>query len=135
MNIKTTVLKNDIPKITARMAPYTRLVVMETISVIERESKESMSGPKHGREYPQKNGKMHQASAPGEAPAIDTSLLVNSIQSKMAGLLTGIVFTNTEYAPPLEFGSVHMAARPFFLPAAKGAWPEFKRKMLEIVKV
>ena len=133
MNIKTVVLKNDLPKITAQMAPYARLVVLKTTLDIERESKQSMSGPKHGREYPSKNRKMHQASAPGEAPAIDTGVLVNSIQSQMTGPMTGIVFTNTEYAPILEFGSVHMAPRPFFLPAAKQAWPSFLEAMKRIV--
>jgi len=133
MNIKTVILKNDLPRITAQMAPYARLVVLKTTMDIERESKQSMSGPKTGREYPSMGGKMHQASAPGEAPAIDTGVLVGSIQSKMAGPMTGIIYTNTEYAPILEFGSVHMAPRPFFLPAAKQAWPSFLEAMKRVV--
>lgn len=134
MTIKTVILYNKLPAIAASLAPYARKVIIKTIEDIENISKDSMQGPKSGREYPSKGRKMHQASAPGEAPAIDTGNLVNSIQSKMIGATTGIVFTNTEYAPPLEYGSSKMAARPFFLPAAKAAYPAFVQAMKGIIR-
>lgn len=57
----------------------------------------SMQPPKSGEVYGN-----HRASAPGEAPAIDSSQLVNSIQFVKTGRLTGKVFTNVKYAEILE---------------------------------
>jgi len=63
----------------------------------------------------------HRASAPGQAPAIDTGRLVGS------GFATGVekdgldyvvkVGFNAEYAIYLERGTDRMAARPFIAPA------------------
>jgi hypothetical protein len=60
--------------------------------------------------------KVRQASAPGETPAVDTSNLKNSwVVLRSKGRRTfGFA---AEYAPHLEYGTIHMAARPFFLPA------------------
>lgn len=81
--------------------------------VLESKIKIDMAAPKSGRVY----GK-HTASAPGESPAIDTSDLANSVMTEADGedVLVG---TNNEYAEPLEFGTVRMAARPFMGPAAE----------------
>jgi phage gpG-like protein len=84
---------------------------------IEGKAKVSMAGEKSGRIYEVSPGVAHQASAPGEAPAIDTGNLVNSIQTEMIGKATAMVFTNTEYAYDLEFGAAHLAPRPFLQPA------------------
>lgn len=73
----------------------------------------------------------HQASAPGEAPAIDTGVLVNSIQTEIDGL-TAVVGTNQEYAPVLEFGGAKMAPRPFLASAFEAAAPEFEKKLDEV---
>jgi len=84
--------------------------------VMETAVKISMSGKSHsGIKY----GK-HQASAPGETPAVDTGILVNSINTwdisasdteAWAGCGTGV-----EYAEPLEFGTSKMQPRPFMRP-------------------
>lgn len=65
--------------------------------------------------------KLHRASGPGEAPAVDTSELINSLEIAAPGKWERQVGTNTEYAPPLEFGSLNgkLKARPFLRPAAK----------------
>lgn len=85
--------------------------------VLEGIVKQSMGTQKHGRRYG-----THVASAPGEAPAIDMGALVTSIHSELVSAsrtkAQANVFTNSEYAPPLEFGSAHAAARPFMRPAA-----------------
>lgn len=60
----------------------------------------------------------HRASAPGEAPAMDTGQLVNSIGVSKRGWMTVAVTAHTPYAMPLEFGTRKMAARPFFRPSA-----------------
>jgi len=82
-----------------------------------------MSDAKSGRVYRSgRTGKEHQASAPGEAPAIDTAGLVGSLHIEAdIGRWTWVVYTNQEYAAGLEFGRTdgRMAARPFLRPAAK----------------
>lgn len=79
--------------------------------VLEAAVKTDMAQPKSGRMY---SG--HQASAPGESPAIDYGNLVNSIMTEPdeEGVVVG---TNAEYAEPLELGTARMAARPFMGPA------------------
>lgn len=79
-------------------------------------------GPKTGRIYMKgKNRSIkHQASAPGEAPATDTGRLVNSIvgDAKVVGKeVQGFIEVRTAYGGYLEFGTRHMAARPFVTPA------------------
>jgi len=81
--------------------------------VLEGKVKISMAESKTGHRY----GK-HTASAPGEAPAMDTGALANSIMTEAddEGALVG---TNMEYAEPLEFGTARMVARPFMQPAVE----------------
>ncbi len=74
------------------------------------------SGPKTGIVYGR-----HQASAPGEAPATDSGVLVGSINS---GLVTrtkrkveAVAGSDSEYGIHLEFGTKNMAARPWLQPA------------------
>jgi HK97 gp10 family phage protein len=84
--------------------------------VLETAVKISMSAASHtGRQY----GK-HKASAPGETPAVDTGVLVNSIETQLASSSAtdawAEVGTGVEYAEFLEFGTSKMAARPFMRP-------------------
>jgi HK97 gp10 family phage protein len=63
----------------------------------------------------------HQASAPGQAPAVDSGRLVNHVTYKtdVDGLGASIGVTDAaslEYAVPLEFGTKHMLARPWLQP-------------------
>jgi hypothetical protein len=50
---------------------------------------------------------------------VDFGNLRSSIQGEMTGPLSGVVFTDQEYAPTLELGGAHIAPRPFLKPAAK----------------
>lgn len=69
-------------------------------------------GPKSGRMYGR-----HQASAAGEAPASDTGRLANSILVRHTpGTLTASVVCTAAYGLALEFGTRHMAPRPFMRP-------------------
>lgn len=82
--------------------------------VLESRIKISMQKSHGGRRY-KRGGKQHVASAPGQAPAIDYGFLINSIQSTQEQNGAS-VWTNAEYAPPLEFGTARMGARPFMRP-------------------
>ena len=116
-NVK--VLKNNADAIKAAMAGV-RLgrAVMAGGQIVEGAAKLLMRGPKSGRIYPPKG---HQASAGGEAPAIDTGNLANSISTELlssdSNSAWAQVGTGVEYAEPLEFGTSTMEARPFMRPA------------------
>lgn len=85
-----------------------------------------MAEPKSGRTYGS-----HVASAPGEAPAIDTGALASSIQVELNGL-SAVVGTNQEQSALLEFGGVKVAARPAWEPAFGDAEPDFRRRLERI---
>lgn len=70
-------------------------------------------GPKSGRLYFYRTV-VHQASAPGEAPASDTGYLVRNATTEYDyEKLTGYCVFRTEYAASLEFGTVLMEPRPY----------------------
>lgn len=109
-----------------------RQVVDKAAYDVEGHAKTAIqTGPKTGRKY----GK-HQASAPGEAPATDTSNLVNSIQttSEIGPVIRSTVSVGAEYGPDLEFGTEDMAPRPFIGPAMDTVEPSFIRGCAAAVK-
>jgi phage gpG-like protein len=91
--------------------------VMKLALELEADIKSQMAEGKSGAVYKRGSG-THQASAPGEAPAIDTGAYVNSIQTTETkdGAEVG---TNMEYGPFLEFGTGRIAKRPHFTPAVE----------------
>lgn len=79
-----------------------------------------LRGPKTGRIYRRGKKVVHQASAPGEAPASDTGSLVARILGE-AGTddLSSRIAGRAAYAIHLEYGTKKMAARPFLRPAGE----------------
>jgi HK97 gp10 family phage protein len=105
---------------------------------IEETAKISIQqGTKTGRIYP-RGDNIHQASAPGEAPATDTGRLVNSAytEQKKAGKVVRIAFGRgvVKYALALEKGTRKMAARPFLRPALMQSIPYIKSRVREALK-
>ena len=125
-------LESKIPKITAELERRAALLVKKTAFQIESHIKTSMAEEKHGREY-RRGRRVHIASAPGEPPAIDTGVLVNSIQTQVEGL-SAVVGTNVEYAAVLEWGGARLAPRPYFAPAFEEIKPIFEAGLKELVK-
>lgn len=115
-----TTLNSRIPQLSRQMRGRAVQGVRNTAFRIQTRIRLSFAGPKSGQLYGR-----HRASAPGEPPAIDTGALTNSVQVVMENDLTAYIFTNQAYAPPLEFGSRRMAARPFMLPAADAERQQF----------
>jgi len=114
-------------------------VCRDTAFTIEAKAKAAiMNPPKTGRYY--KHGNVvHQASAPGEAPATDTGNLVGSGYTKKMGdsdYETG--FGNTaetaEYAAPLEFGTPRILPRPYLRPAVEAVRDQFVSAIRQIVE-
>lgn len=121
------VLQSNITQINAELQRRASRLVRNTAFGIQTHIRLAMAEPKTGAIYGR-----HQASAPGEAPAIDTSALVNSI-SVAAEELHATIGTNIEYSEVLEFGGVHIAPRPYFGPAFKAAEPEFEKGLKELI--
>jgi hypothetical protein len=65
----------------------------------------------------------NRASAPGQPPAPDNSVLRNSIDYELTSETTSRVGTNVVYAEPLEFGTLRIAPRPFMRPSKVIAAP------------
>ena len=141
----------DFRAIAAETRKKLSLVVRATAFSAEGRMKLAIqSGPKTGRVYQvvrsgSRTGKaykqgprrrVHQASAPGEAPATDTGHLVNSIQTQMVGDLSAVITIGAEYAEVLELGSVSgkQAARPFVETALSAVQPAFERAVEKVLE-
>ena len=81
-----------------------------------------------------KASRLHQASAPGEAPATDTGALVNSAYTKKVADADYETGFTVEYAAPLEFGTARMAPRPYLRPAVEAVRDAFIRAIKRIVE-
>jgi phage gpG-like protein len=125
----TTVVRlsyNRLPELARRLPGEVRQICLETAEAIETRVKTGMAEPKSGEWYGD-----HQASAPGEMPAMDTGTLAGSILAEPDGG-GAVVYTNMEYAAHLEYGTVNMEPRPFFTPAAEEARPGFVRALQDL---
>lgn len=121
MNVAVVVRSNDFDRISRRTPRVVHELVEVTCRRIEAIVKVGMAEQKSGVVYGS-----HQASAPGEMPAIDTGNLANSVQVEFETETVAIVFTNADYAANLEYGTMRMAPRPFFVPAAEEVRPQFE---------
>ena len=89
--------------------------------------------PKTGVTYQKtKPKRRHIASAPGQAPATDTGRLAGDIKADISGKRAE-VYTDLEYAAPLEFGTRNMAARPFMLPAMEAEREAWNRRIKRVI--
>ena len=122
-----TLSSNLYPRLARRLPHALREIRRETAAEIETTIKTGMAAAHSGVMYGS-----HQASAPGEMPAIDTGALASSIQVEDENRDVTAVYTEMEYAPILEAGSVHMAARPFMTPAVEAARPGWNRKLRQL---
>ena len=116
----TIVYKSRIPELNALAKARATQAVRESTMRINARAKLAMAAPHSGEVYGR-----HIASKPGEAPAVDTGNLMNSLQETYPNATTGIAFTNVEYAAPLEYGTARVKPRPFYTPAAKAERPLF----------
>lgn len=81
----------------------------------------SMTGQKSGRVYKIGKNRTHQASAPGQAPAVMTTFLRSSITVGRVNDYEYIVSIAAPYGKILEF----VKNRPFAIPASDKAWAAF----------
>lgn len=104
-------------------APYAFQAGVEDTAVAAVEiMKEEMQKPKSGRTYMRAEGgygspwtRMHVASAPGEAPAVDYGDLIASIDiMPLVGQVGVQIVVGDEAGSWMEFGNKWLAPRPFF---------------------
>lgn len=93
----------------------TMITELAADKMAENMKKSILTGAKSGQQY-YSNGKRHQSSAPGQAPANNTGALVRSIKVKKNGK-EATISIEKDYAIYLEFGTSKMRARPFIIPA------------------
>jgi len=94
--------------------------------------------PKTGRWYIGKSGRKYQASAPGEAPAIDTGTLINSLRTDAGtdeqGNPVGYIHM-VGYGLILEFGlGKNIRPRPFIRPSIRSLTHEKAKEIIERLK-
>jgi len=89
--------------------------------------------PKSGRTYKHGNV-LHQASAPGQAPATDTANLVMSAYTKKLSDSDYETGFTAEYAASLEFGTARILPRPFLRPAVEAVRARFVAAIKRIVE-
>ena len=89
--------------------------------------------PKTGLLY-KRGSKVHQASAPGEAPATDRGQLVSSTYYTKVDGLTFAIGSLLPYARYLEEGTQHIRRRPSWLPAAERAAPRLQKRVERVIR-
>lgn len=115
---KTKILKNNTNEVLNSVSGrQLSAAVMAGGFILETAVKISMSATSHtGRTYGD-----HRASAPGETPAVDTAIYVNSITTQLDRVTDAEAYANVgtgqERGEWLEFGTSKMEARPHFRPA------------------
>jgi hypothetical protein len=89
-----------------------------------------LNRPGTGRHYP---GQPNRSSAPGEPPARQTGRLRAHVPVRMIRhpkkVTMRIIYTWVKYAPYLEFGTFHIARRPFAEPVMKQTKKMLERKL------
>lgn len=133
-------------RLSRRIRTEGQQIVRESAEAIRADIVINMHAEKHGqtvkiRTSVSEDGtahyKAHQRSAPGEAPAVDTSTLVNAVDVDQMEWHTAIVHTgDNEYAAPLEFGapSRNLEPRPFMRPAFEREFPNFKQNVQRLME-
>ena len=127
-------LKNIHNAKAAAVAGAARGVNQAMLAVYTTASQSILRGPKTGIIYDRgktpkgRKRKPHQASAPGQPPANDDGKLVESISRKREGL-TAYVWTELEYGKLLEFGTTHIAPRPWLTPAVEKNRERFPKEL------
>jgi hypothetical protein len=120
---------NKFPSIIAQIDGRIDAVVRLAAFNIAERARTSMEGAKGGRIYRLPGGQMHQASAPGEPPAILFGTLHGSIDLDFPKPGQAFVYTTDEKAPYLEFGTIYMEPRPWLEPAAEAEREPFVAAM------
>jgi len=97
-------------------------IIKKILADVHSKILDLMREPKTGVVYyrGKKKSIKHQASAPGQAPAVDQGILWNSIKTFQPRPLEGALEIGAGYARFLEEGTRFMQRRPYIEPAFNG---------------
>ena len=120
-DIGVRVIKNDLLKL-KNISPVEtdkrlKALAEHGVTIVKTSMEDSPAG---GNTYA-RGSKTHTSAIPGNPPRPDTATLINSMMSEMVKFLVYRIYTQVDYAEPLEFGSTRWAngaAFPFMGPMA-----------------
>jgi len=117
-------------EISAQVSKAVEATAIEALTYVRR----AIQGPpKTGKIYTIANGKKHQASAPGQAPATDDGGLVTSTDISRIDSMTWAIGSRLDYAFYLEFGTMKIEPRPSWVPAAERAAPRLQKRLERVI--
>ncbi len=122
-------LSSSIPQLAAKLQANADRIALDTAEAIVERTKAAMDEPKSGRMYG-----AHQASAPGEAPAVLSGELQGSYTAEPDGVGRAVAYSDDPKAPLLEYGTRRMAARPALTPAAEIEQAAFENRLRGLLK-
>lgn len=121
------------------MSVFKELAILDIIHAEEQDAKDALddvgmelhaiivqtlSQPGSGATYPSRGGGgEHQASAPGEPPAVDLGVYRGAWKWEMAGEDAVDIYTEDDRGPALEFGSKNIEPRPHVRPSVEKLKP------------
>lgn len=128
-----TVIYNKIPQIMDLIYQEVVDIIRTEPMLMKNDVTDAMNKPHSGRIY--RRGTVdHQASAPGEAPAIDFGGLVNSLQVTREHKFKSTLSSNQPQALALELGrpEAGLAPRPYMIPAAEKSLKRVRTRLAEM---
>ena len=136
-NINISMSYNHLARLAREFPVETDKIVQETADALKADMVERMQEPKSGRSYQRAKHGSHVASAPGEAPAVDSGNLSGQILKKKIGTAKATITINTDYGVALEYGSRRkkggrLAKRPFVRPAVSKIFPEMIKMLKDL---
>lgn len=125
--MRSRLVRNNGPRIADNLKEIVSDIVRGTAFGVQATIIKGMTDAHSGRVYGN-----HQASAPGEMPAVDTRTLLGSLDVQATpGETRAVVYTTAEYGPFMEFGApgAGILPRPYLAPAIDEHEAEFHRRM------
>jgi hypothetical protein len=109
-----------------------RAVNVTGLQLQEDIKKRFTNTPQTGKRY-KRGGKIHIASSPKNAPAVDTGRLRSSVLFRKAGKMSVVVLTRIKYGSWLEFGTFKIRPRPAWEPAVEAMRPRFIARITAVI--
>jgi len=118
MNVELTAIAKRLDGVAIEMPEKIKRRLTVGANTIRNTIIKSMAREKKSGNFYLRGGKAHRASAPGEAPAVDSGELLRSIVFDVRGMEMEVgAEAGAPYAELLEEGTSKMKARPFLEPA------------------
>ena len=117
--VKLDTIFNNITMVDDIILSSSRTIPEKVANLMIADMKKSMTEPKHGLMYGS-----HQASAPGEAPAIEETDLYRSIEL-VRNSPNEVGISASEEGLMLELGTVYIEPRPWIVPIVEAWRPKY----------